>query len=103
MGSPARYACCGKEMLGWIREKMATQESIPKSGRFFAFGSTVVRNGTSICSDSCALGKDYLTTTGNGSWNNTHIFDSFSRGERLGRKPSALVQHALRTGGSSDG
>jgi hypothetical protein len=24
MGSLAHYAYCGKEMLGWIREKMAT-------------------------------------------------------------------------------
>jgi hypothetical protein len=28
----ARYACCGKEMLGWIREKMATQKSAPRGG-----------------------------------------------------------------------
>jgi hypothetical protein len=27
MGSPARYACYEKEMLGWIREKMVIQES----------------------------------------------------------------------------
>jgi hypothetical protein len=27
MGSRTHYACCGKEMLGWIHEKMATQES----------------------------------------------------------------------------
>jgi len=26
MGSPTHYACYRKEMLGWIREKMATQE-----------------------------------------------------------------------------
>jgi len=27
MGSPTRYAYYGKEMLGWIREKMVIQES----------------------------------------------------------------------------
>ncbi len=35
MGNLARYACYGKEMLGWIREKMATQESALKGGSCF--------------------------------------------------------------------
>jgi hypothetical protein len=48
MGSLAHYACCGKEMLGWIREKMATQESAPGGGRLFAFDLIVVRNGPSM-------------------------------------------------------
>jgi hypothetical protein len=47
MGSPTHYACCGKEMLGWIREKMATQESTQGGGRFFAPDLIVVRNGPS--------------------------------------------------------
>jgi hypothetical protein len=34
MGSPARYACCGKEMLGWIRKKIATPESAPRLAGF---------------------------------------------------------------------
>jgi hypothetical protein len=45
MGSPAHYAYYEKEMLGWIREKMATQKSTPGGGMFFAFDSTVTRNG----------------------------------------------------------
>jgi hypothetical protein len=51
MGSPTCYACYGKEMLGWIRETMATQESTPKGGRFFASNSIVIGNGPSTCSD----------------------------------------------------
>jgi hypothetical protein len=47
MGSPVHYSYCGKEMLGWIREKMATQESVRRSGKFFAPDSIVVRNGPS--------------------------------------------------------
>jgi hypothetical protein len=38
MGSPTHYAYCGKEMLGWICEKMATQESALGGDMFFAFG-----------------------------------------------------------------
>jgi hypothetical protein len=34
MGSLAHYACCGKEMLGWIHEKMATQESAQEVASF---------------------------------------------------------------------
>jgi hypothetical protein len=34
-------------MLGWIREKMATQESAPGGGRFFASDLIVVTNGPS--------------------------------------------------------
>ncbi len=90
-------------MLGWIREKMATQESTPGGGRFSASGSIVARNGTSACNDPCVLSENYSTTTGNGSWDKAPTFDSFSRGERLGIKPSALVQHTQRIGGSSDG
>jgi hypothetical protein len=78
-------------MLGWIREKMATQESAPRGGKFSASGSTVVGNGASACSDPCAPSKDYSTAVGNGSWNNAHTSDPSSKGERSGRKPSALV------------
>ncbi len=35
-------------MLGWIREKMATQESNRGGGMFFAPDSIVVRNGPSM-------------------------------------------------------
>jgi hypothetical protein len=45
MGSTTHYACDGKEMLGWIREKMAIQELALGGGKFFAFDLTVVGNG----------------------------------------------------------
>jgi hypothetical protein len=73
------------------------------SGRFFTFGSTTVRNSASVCNDPCALGKDYSTAAGNGSWDNAHTFDPSSKGKRLGREPSTLVQRAQRMGGSSGG
>jgi hypothetical protein len=57
MGSLAHYACCGKEMLGSIYEKMATQELAPGSGKFSAFSST----------GPCTTGGDCSTATGNGS------------------------------------
>jgi len=66
MGSLVHYVCCGKKMLGWIREKMAIQESALGGGRFFASSSIVVGNGTSTCSDSCIIGGAYSTTAGNG-------------------------------------
>ncbi len=103
MGSLAHYACCGKEMLGWIREKMATQELALGGGRFSTSGLTIARNGTSACNDPCAPCKDCSTVAGNDSWDNAHTFDLSSRGERSGREPNALVQHVKRTGGSSDG
>jgi len=61
MGSPARYVCCGKEILGWIPEKMATQELTPRNGRFFLSNSTVVGNDASACNDPCVPNKDYST------------------------------------------
>jgi hypothetical protein len=54
MGSLALYACCGKEMLGWIREKMAIQELAPGGGRFFASDPTAVGNGASAYNGPCA-------------------------------------------------
>jgi hypothetical protein len=90
-------------MLGWIHEKMATQESTPGGGRFSAFGSIVVGNGASTCNDLCTPGEDCSTAVGNSSWDNAHTFDPSSKGERLGIEPSALVQHAQRTGGSLSG
>jgi len=54
MGSPTRYACCGKEMLGWIREKMVIPESAPISGKFSASGLTTIGNDTSAYNDPCA-------------------------------------------------
>ncbi len=59
MGSLARYACCGKEMLGWICEKMAIPESVPRGGRFSASSSITAGNDTSTCNDPCAPGGDY--------------------------------------------
>jgi len=56
MGSPTHYACCEKEMLGWIREKMATQTSALRGGRFSTFGSTDAGNGASTCNHPCTLG-----------------------------------------------
>jgi hypothetical protein len=50
-------------MLGWICEKMATQKLAPRGGRFFASGSTIVRNNAS----ACAFQEDYSTDVGNGS------------------------------------
>ncbi len=81
----------GKKMLGWIREKIVIQASAVGGGRFFASGSTVIGNGASTCSDSCALGEDCSIVTRNGSWGNAHTFDPSSTGERLGKEPSALV------------
>jgi hypothetical protein len=43
MRSPTCYACCEKEMLGWIREKMATQESALRGGRVFTSSSIATR------------------------------------------------------------
>jgi hypothetical protein len=45
-----------KEMLGWIREKMAIQKSAPRGGRFFASGPTTVGNGTLVYSGQCVAG-----------------------------------------------
>jgi hypothetical protein len=81
---------------------MATQESTPRGGRFFASSSTVIGNDILACNDPCALGRDCSTAVGNDSWDNAHTSDPFSKGERMGREPSTLVQRAQRTGGSSD-
>jgi len=59
MGSPACYAYYGKEMLGWIREKMATPESAPRGGKFSASGSITVGNDTSACNNPCTPSEDY--------------------------------------------
>jgi hypothetical protein len=40
-------------MLGWIREKMAIQESTLGGGRFFTFDPTAVGNGASTYIGSC--------------------------------------------------
>jgi hypothetical protein len=65
-------------MLGWIREKMASQELAPRGDKFSISGSTVVGNGASACSDPCALGEDCSTTVRNSSWDNAHTSDSSS-------------------------
>jgi hypothetical protein len=67
MGSLAHYACYGKKMLGWIREKMATQESTLGSGKFFASGSTLARNSALAYNDPCVLSEDCSIATRNGS------------------------------------
>ncbi len=82
---------------------MATQESTLGGGRFSASGSTIIKNGASMYNDMCVLGKDCLIATRNGSWDNAHTSDSFSRGERSSREPSVLVQCAQHTVGSLDG
>ncbi len=67
MGSLARYAYCGKELLGWIREKMATQESALGGGRFSTSSLIVVGNGTLACNGPCTIGGGYSTVIRNGS------------------------------------
>jgi hypothetical protein len=67
MGSPTRYACGRKEMLGWVREKMVIQESALGGGRFSASGSTIVGNDALACNGPCVIGGDYSTAIGNGS------------------------------------
>jgi hypothetical protein len=54
-------------MLGWICEKMATQESTLGGGRFSAFGSILVGNGTSAYNGPCIIGRGYSTAVGNSS------------------------------------
>jgi hypothetical protein len=64
MGNPFHYACCEKEMLGWIHEKMAIQELALRGGRFSTSDSTVVGNDTSACNDPHTPGKNYSTAVG---------------------------------------
>jgi len=54
-------------MLGWIHEKMATQESALGGGRFSTSSLIVVENGTSACSGMCTIGEGYTTIARNGS------------------------------------
>jgi hypothetical protein len=82
---------------------MAIQELTPRGGRFFVFGSTVVGNGTSACNGLCATGEDFSIAAKNNYWDNAHTFDPSSRGERLGGKPSTLMQCAQRMGGNLNG
>jgi hypothetical protein len=103
MGSPVHYACYGKEMLGWIHEKMATQESALGGAKFFASSSTAIGNDALACNDLCTLYEDYSIVARNESWDNTHTSDLSSRGERLDEKPNTLVQCAQCIGGSSNG
>jgi len=48
MGSSVRYACCGKEMLGRIREKMAILELALGGGMFFTSGSTTLETAPQL-------------------------------------------------------
>jgi hypothetical protein len=86
-------------MLGWIREKMVIQELAPGVYKFFASSSTIAGNGTLACNNLCILGRDCSIVVRNDSWNNAHTFDSFSKGERLGGKPSIWCNaHNVRVG-----
>jgi len=67
MGSLVRYAWCQKEMLGWIREKMAIQESALRGGKFFASNSTAGGNGALVYSNPCTLSEKYSAAAGNSS------------------------------------
>jgi hypothetical protein len=82
---------------------MVTQELTPGGGRFFASSSTAAGNNTSACNDPCTPSEDCSTATGNGSWDNTHTSDPSSKGERLGKELSTLVQRVQCTSGSSNG
>jgi hypothetical protein len=75
-------------MLGWIHEKMATQESALRGDTFFTSGSIVVGNGALACNDLCVPNEDYSTVVGNNSWDNAHTSNLFNRGERSGRESS---------------
>jgi hypothetical protein len=88
-------------MLGRIHEKMATPKLALRGGTFSAFDSTTARNNASVCNDPCAPGGDCSIVARNGFWNNTHTSNFSSKGMRLGRKPSTLVQRAQCTSGSS--
>ncbi len=90
-------------MLGWICEKMVIQESAPRGGRFSTSDSIATTNNASACNSSCVANEDYSTAVRNGSLDNAHTSDPSSRSERLGGKPSTLVQHAQHTSGSSNG
>jgi hypothetical protein len=59
-----------KEMLGWICEKMATQEPTLRGGKFFASNSTIVGNYASTCNDPCIPSEDYSTNQP-GGWGPT--------------------------------
>jgi hypothetical protein len=49
----------GKKCWVGSVKKMATPESVPRGGRFSAFGSIIAGNDTVACSDPCAPGGDY--------------------------------------------
>jgi hypothetical protein len=89
-------------MLGWIHEKMAIQESALEVANFLPLVQPPLET-TLVCSDPCTPCEDCSTATGNDSWDNAHTSDLSSRGERLGEKPSILVQRTQRTSGSLDG
>jgi hypothetical protein len=76
MGSLACYACCGKNMLGQIHEKMATPKSALGGGRFSASDSTTIGNDVLTCNDPCTPIKDCWIVVGNGYWDNAHIYST---------------------------
>ncbi len=93
----------GKKCWARSMKKMATLESTPGGGKFFASSSTIVGNGASTYNDPCVLGEDCSIVARNSSWNNAHTFNPSSKGKRLGGKPNTLVQCAQHMGGSSGG
>jgi len=82
---------------------MATLELAPRSGKFSTYGSITSGNGVSACNNMCVLGEDCLTIVGNSSWDNAHTFDPSSKGKRLGREQSILLQRTQHTSGNSNG
>jgi hypothetical protein len=81
---------------------MVIQELALGGGMFFASDSTVARNSASTCNDPCAPSEDYSIVVGNDSKDIANTSDPFSKGERPGREPNALVQHTQHTCESSD-
>jgi hypothetical protein len=87
--------CWARSVKKWLLKKQSQEVA-----GFSTFGSTITGNDASTCSDMCALGKDCSTAVGNGYSDNAHTSNPSSRGERLGREQSVLVQHAQCTCGS---
>jgi hypothetical protein len=57
----------GKKCWVGSMKKWLLKNQPQGGGKFFASGSTTVRNGASTCSDPCASSRDYSTAAGNGS------------------------------------
>jgi hypothetical protein len=66
MGNLACYVYYGKEMLGWICEKMAIQELTLGGGKFFASNSIAIGNDALACNNLCAPSDDCSIAARNG-------------------------------------